>query len=74
METTRWLPLPQAIDIYCEHLGIAGPAAHKLKEFARTNTDNVILLSDRPLTVHREASGWVVDAEELSELLESIQS
>ena len=74
MNHSNRLPLPQALDIYCAHLGLPDHFAKMVKAFARRNAneDDVLWLSDQPLPVYRDNSDFVVDSEELSKLLEKV--
>jgi len=72
MNHSNRLPLPQALDIYCEHLGLPDHFAKIVKAFALRNADDVLWLSDQPLPVYRDSSDLVVDSEELSKLLEKV--
>ncbi len=72
MNDSSQLPLLQALDIYCKHLGLPDSLAKKAKAFALRNADDVVWLSDQPLMIYRKGPDLVVDSEELTELLKKV--
>lgn len=72
MNDSEQLSLSQALDIYCQHLGLPDDIAKKVKAFAFSNADDVIWLSDQPLMVYRDGSDLVVNSEEFTKLLENV--
>ncbi len=72
MSADSRIPLPQALNIYCEHLGLPDDFAKKVKAFALHNADDIIWLSDQPLMVYKEGPDSVVSLEELTKLLDAV--
>jgi hypothetical protein len=72
MGGAKKITLAKALDIYCEYLGLPDRLAGPVKAFAKSNADDLIWLSDQPLTVHREGQELVVDSDDLDELLKKV--
>lgn len=72
MDDSDLLPLSDAVNIYCKHLGLPDHFAKMVKAFALSNVEDVVWLSDEPLTVYRGSSGLLVNSKDLFELLKKI--